>query len=181
MKTLIIDNTSTDKLHTQEFTGPVIDIVEKFTEYDVINYIDFEKISLDNYNKIILCGTALLDFKYLDDISIFEKLKNSSKPILGICAGAQILGKLFGADIVDSNEIGLIEISIKKNDIIFDEVDFNEVYSLHNSALKLHKKFEVLIENNNGVCECFKINNFYGVLFHPEVRNKKLIENFVNL
>jgi len=187
MKVLVIDLCREENsLHYKEFVQPVVDILNQanikneiiyFKKLDVINFEDY-----NNFNKIILCGVALKDFDYLDNLDKFEILKKVPCEILGICAGSQIIGKLFGYELKKGQEIGLIDLDVLKNDKIFEDVNLNEVYCLHNSYIDFNESnfvdVEILAKSKNFV-QAFKIRNFYGVLFHPEVRNKELIINFV--
>lgn len=191
-KILIIDLCNDENsLHFKEFVQPVIDILRKQcverskTNESVVkkNYEvqHFKKLNLmESFEKIILCGVALKDFEYQKNLEIFKILKDFQGDVLGICAGAQIIGQLFGGSLKEGQEIGLIDLNILKEDKIFNGVDLSEVYCLHNKCLDSLEEFEILATSRNYV-QVFKHNNFYGVLFHPEVRNKSLIKNFINL
>lgn len=178
MRTLIIDLCyEENSLHFKEFVQPVIDIVQK--DFEVIYFKKLNEINLNDFNKIILCGVALKDFEYNNHLKLFEVLKEFKGDVLGICAGAQIIGQLFGAKLKQGQEIGLIDLQVLKEDKIFDGVDLSEVYCLHNSCLENLDAFEILAKSKN-FAQVFKKERFYGVVFHPEVRNKKLIYNFIN-
>ncbi|KHO55266.1 MAG: GMP synthase family protein [archaeon GW2011_AR19] len=121
------------------------------------------------------------------------------KPILGICGGMQILSLIFGGVLVENKEIGQIKIQFEKKFLNF-EPSLKEVYLLHNYAV-INNEFEVFASSErlrgrekfklyNNPCEVgskefkipqaikHKIKPIYGVLFHPEVRNKELINYF---
>jgi len=187
MKTLVVDLCSQENsLHYKEFVQPVIDILEqKNIESQIIHFKKLDTIKLDNFNKIILCGVALKDFDYLDNLDKFEILKEFDGDVLGICAGSQIIGKLFGFELKKGQEIGLIDLQIIQNNKIFDNVNLSEVYCLHNSYIYFEEnnkiiEYKILAKSKDFV-QVFKIRNFYGVLFHPEVRNKEMIINFIEM
>jgi GMP synthase-like glutamine amidotransferase len=55
-----------------------------------------------------------------------------------------------------------------------------KVYSLHNYAIKPSDEFEVLAESSKCVQAIkHKQKDIYGVLFHPEVRNKEVVQRFI--
>jgi len=156
-------------------------------DFDVIHFTEINKLKsymLSDFDKVILCGVALKDFEYMNYLEKFEWLIDFSGDVLGICAGAQIIGKLFGCDFVAGQEIGLVDLKVLMEDSIFDEVDLSEVYCLHSQSILLNSRFDVLAKTSN-FSQVFKLKDdnrrVYGVLFHPEVRNKKIIENFIGL
>ena len=126
-----------------------------------------------------MCGVALKDFDYLNYLDKFNWIKSYSGHLLGICAGAQIIGKVFGEQLKKGQEIGLIKIKKIKQDKILDNVILNEVYALHNFYVDTPKNFELLLETKYP--QLFTTGKIYASLFHPEIRNKNIISNFINL
>lgn len=173
MRVLIVQ-ISKEKLHSEEFVRPIKQIVG---DCDVKSYLVID--SVDSYSHIIISGTALKDFEYLENLNKFDWVTEDKK-ILGICSGAQIIAKKFGVDLVENQEVGLQEIEKIKDDLILEDVELKEIYSLHNKSFELPEGFDVLLKNQKSI-QLIKKNNVYACLFHPEVRNKKLIKNFVKL
>lgn len=163
------------ELHKREFIKPITDLIEK--EFTVKHYTDLIKKDLDDAEKIILSGTPLKEFEYLDNMRA-NWLTSTTKPVLGICAGAQIITKTFGASLIEQTEMGLVEVTVRKEDKILPS-SINQVYSLHTKAFELPKEFDIILEST--VPQLVKKNNIYAALFHAEVRNKELITNFINL
>jgi anthranilate/para-aminobenzoate synthase component II len=181
MKKVLVLNVCKEKLHYYEFVKPIVDVLK-------INNVgffvkDLDKISkkdLENTSKIIICGTSLKDNSFLSDIKKFEWIINCEKPILGICAGMQIIGVLNGGKIKNKTEIGFYSEMFEKE--FLGLKDKQEVYHLHNNFIdfKKLKDFEIVCENENVVQAVkHKEKEIYGVLFHPEVRQKEMILNFV--
>lgn len=177
-KLLIIDMCfEKDSLHFDEFVLPIIDILKNKIDFDIIHFLDLNEKKLNNYSHIIMCGTALKDFEYLNHLNKFYWIKNYKGYLLGICAGAQVIGKLFNSKIEKGLEIGLINIEKVDEDKILKNVNLTEVYSLHNNYSTVPKNFKLLLQTKHP--QLFTNGKIYACLFHPEIRNKKLIENFI--
>jgi len=134
------------KLHDEEFVRPVTDLLDDFK---VVDYKKIKKEDLDKAKKVIICGTALKDNDYLENLDKFFWLKDFKKPVLGICAGMQIIGKILGKTLVKSKRIGV----------------FDGKYFLHSFMI-------------NGCKDKLKEDNFTGYLYHPEVLNKEVLISF---
>jgi len=167
-----------ETFHYYEFVKPIEDIIKK-TKLDFvsINYNDLKEELISKSEKIIICGTSLKDNSFLDNIQDFNWLKNYDKPVLGICGGMHILCLVFNGKLYKTQEIGLTYITFKEG--FFGMKNSEEVYELHN-FYTFSEKFVVIAESEK--CpQAIKHNHkpFYAVLFHPEVRNKNLIRNFI--
>lgn len=167
-----------ETFHYFEFVKPIEDILKRINvEFKLVSHKDVSEEILMDVTKIIICGTSLKDNSFLGDISDFFWIKNFDKPILGICGGMHILGLVFGGKLNKKQEIGLREIEFKKE--FFGVKGLTEVYELHNFCVSSD---EFIIYAKSKYCpQVIKHKNkpCYGVLFHPEVRNKKIIENFI--
>lgn len=169
-----------EKLHHLEFVRPIEEIVKSsgkkfFTQhYSKVNVKDLMRAE-----KIIICGTALKDFEYDREMMAFSWLRGFEKPVLGICAGMQILVKIFDGNITDKKEIGLIKVKFEK-DFLGIEKGETEVYALHKSGIhNLGENFEVYGKSKNQIQAIkMKDKEFYGVMFHPEARNREIVKQF---
>jgi GMP synthase (glutamine-hydrolysing) len=166
--------------HYFEFIKPIEDILLKNNiKFESINYNDLSKDKINKSDKIIISGTSLKDNGFIDEILKFNWLNDINKPILGICGGMHLLGLVFNGELKKQQEIGLTNIEIKKE--FLGIIGNLEVYELHN-YYAISDEFEVFGESKNcPQAVKHKKNPFYGVLFHPEVRNKELIVNFVKI
>jgi len=180
MKNVLLINVCREKLHYYEFVKPIEDIlIKEGISFETKFYKDLNIASLKNKSSVIICGTALKDFEYEKSIHYFEWVNSFDKPVLGICAGMQIIGLIFGGKIKNKTEIGYFNEDFKKD--FFGLRGTKEVYHLHNAFVdfKKLKEFDIFSEGNY-VVQAIKHKNkyIYGVLFHPEVRQKELIRNF---
>ena len=168
------------KMHNLEFVKPIRDILKKnYIKYITIFYKEVNKKILLDVDKVIISGTSLFDNDFAKNSSYFHWIKKFKKPILGICGGFQILGLIYNGNRIKSKKIGLSKIKFYKEFLGLEgEI---EVYELHNYSI--HSNDYEIYAISDKCPEAIKHKNlpFYGVLFHPEVRNKDMIINFTNL
>jgi len=184
---VLIINVCKERLHYFEFVKPVERIVRLCKKgFFVRGYMDVSKEDIDKAGRIIICGTSLMDSEYLNSIKRFKWLGWVQKPVLGICAGMQIICKNFGCKLVKKCEIGLKRIYFKQH--FFGMSRWQEVYLLYNLSVKndnaLEKNFDIFSKSKKGdivYAIKHKTKELYGVLFHPEVRHEEMIINFINL
>ena len=177
---ILIIKTPNRKLHDFEFVKPIEDVLKRNDfKFKSVHYSRLNKDLLKVTDKIIISGTSLKDNAFLDVINEFNWIKEFEKPILGICGGMHILGLVFNGEIKKSQEIGLTEIIFKKDFLGFHGEHL--VYELHNLNVESNEFNIVAVSENCIQAIKHKKKPFYGVQFHPEVRNKSLIENFANL
>ena len=175
---ILIVSLCKEKMHELEFVRPIEKIVSSTgNEVVVCGYDKIKNSDLKNASGVILSGTSLDDFEYLENAKNFLWLKNFKKPVLGICAGMQAIGLVFGGRLVDDKYIGLSEINFKETFLGLNGK--NKVYFLHNKSIMLPEGFAQFDNGNFPMAFKHKTKKIYGVLFHPEVLNEKLIENFV--
>jgi len=142
---ILVISVCKEKLSELEFVAPVAALV---TDPVVKHYKEITEEDLTKADKVIICGTALKDFDYLENLNKFGWIKAFKKPVLGICAGFQIIAVSLGKELVDELSIGQKEKS----------------YYLHSKTIKGK--------------ETIKENNLTGYIFHPEVLNEELIKGF---
>jgi imidazoleglycerol phosphate synthase glutamine amidotransferase subunit HisH len=138
---ILVVKVNEHKLHDDEFVKPLTDLLDDF------RVVDYNNVELEGVDKVIICGTALKDNKYLE--GDFSWLKDCKIPVLGICAGMQIIGKVLGHELIKDKRIGV----------------FDNKYYLHS--------FRV-----DGFGDSLEKDNFKGLLFHPEVLGKEIIKEF---
>ncbi len=145
-----------------------------------------------NIKGIILSGGPLNVYQ-LDKNLFDKKILKLGIPILGICFGHQILSKFNGGKVKQSKhrEFGLATIYKKHYSQLIKDF-FNKknkkVWMSHaDQVSRLPKSFRVIASSENSkfaIVES-KIENFFGVQFHPEVTHtengKKIISNFIFL
>ena len=175
---ILIIKTNKEHLHDNEFVKPIEKILRKDNlEFSTKYYLDVCDEDLTKANKVIISGTSLQDNDFLEHLNFFDWIKTYKKPLLGICAGMQIISLIFGARKKTEKEIGFYRENFTKDFLSLKGE--HEVYHLHNNYCTLPKDFESYTDSKIPQAIKHKTKKIYGVLFHPEVRNEKLVINFV--
>jgi|APSaa5957512622_1039677.scaffolds.fasta_scaffold182025_1 anthranilate/para-aminobenzoate synthase component II len=177
---ILIINICKEKLHYSEFVKPVKDIVISVGRRCFVrNYLDLNEDDLKKASKVIICGTSLFDNEFIKNFHKFDWLHDFEGDVLGICSGMQIIGLVFGGVLKFGTEIGFYKERFRKEFLsLNDEV---EVYHLHNNYVDFNHLGEFEVFDNGKISQAVKHKNkdIYGVLFHPEVRQNGMIEEFV--
>jgi GMP synthase-like glutamine amidotransferase len=177
---LVVDMNSTH-LGFSEFVLPLCSVVNPIEECEAVHYSKVvAATNVDDYQKVILSGTALKDTDYLNTIEPFEWIRKCNIPILGICAGMQALGLLFNSFLIPCEEIGMKDIATIGENPLFSS-SFKG-YELHKYGIDPSENFEIVAKSRKCIQGIkHKEKEIFGVLFHPEVRNKEVIERFALL
>jgi GMP synthase-like glutamine amidotransferase len=171
MKILII-STCKDKLSELEFVRPIERLVGDCT---VKRYDDVKPNDVATADKIIITGTALKDFDYLS--ADWGWLKTTDKPVLGICAGMQVIAQAHGVPLQDVVAIGPQKVIVERENKLA-KGEF-ESYFLHTKTGT--GSFLTLATSNGKPCIIkHPEKELYGCIFHPEVMNEGIIRNFLS-
>ncbi|NYT05505.1 MAG: glutamine amidotransferase [Methanomicrobiales archaeon] len=167
-------------LSRYEFVDPIARIVAG-AGYGVtiVHYSEIRK-PMPDADAVILCGTALADNAFLADPDVFSWITACSCPVLGICAGMQAIVRCFGGTITERCEIGMTDIRVTAADPLLGTPRTFSAYELHGFAVGSPGVLTVCAES---ACCIQAVRHpsrpVYGVMFHPEVRNEWVVEDFV--
>ena len=110
-------------------------------------------------------------------------------PILGICYGLQLMGKMLGGEVKSSDrrEYGRGTLKIERKGTLFSGLPAKlSVWNSHGDSLaKLPKGFRILAKTENSSFAAIEDpkRKFYGLQFHPEVehseKGSEIILNFL--
>jgi len=130
-------------------------------------------------------GEASSAMKYLKEKKLDKVIKELKQPVLGICLGMQLLCRF--SEEGNTNCLGIIPVEVKKfnislkipqigwntiyqlNDKVFTKIPENSyVYYVHSYYVPINDF--TIAKTNYGIeySAAIKMNNFYGVQFHPE-------------
>jgi GMP synthase-like glutamine amidotransferase len=144
----------------------------------VKHYLNVRKDDVDNCDGVILSGTPLKDNITLHQSDKFQWIKTWAKPILGICAGMQTIGIVFGSRLEKCLGVGMAQITTLTENPLFSSVF--KAYTLHSFSVLPSEEFQVLAESAQCVQAIkHRQRDVYGVLFHPEVRNQEILQRFI--
>lgn len=121
--------------------------------------------------------------------SFDKKILSLGIPILGICYGMQLVGKLAGGNIIKSGkrEYGHTVVNFKRTNPLFKGITAKSVVwmSHRDKVGRLPAGFKAIAKSENTKCASFyhSVKNIYGVQFHPEVvhtgQGNKILKNFL--
>jgi len=170
-----------ESLGRDEFVNPVARIVERCGHtWKYQHYASMQDHEWTHASGIIICGTALKDNGFLEHLEHFSWLRDCEIPVLGICAGMQVLCMIFGGSIIPGCEIGMTDVKVTSPHPFMPKSSSFKAYQLHSHSCLPPPGWERLAES----AMCIQAvrdpkRPFFGVMFHPEVRNDRVIEVFL--
>jgi len=187
MKILLIDNYDSFTFNLYHYLSSLkvnVDVIrnDKVTDKQVIK---------NKYDRIVISPGPGNPNQSGNCIKIVKSLYKKI-PILGVCLGHQIIGRVFGSkiilakklmhgktSIIESNKIGIL-----KN--LPSKFIATRYHSLIIDKKTLSKELEITAETKDGIIMGVKhkIYNIHGVQFHPEsiktILGIKILKNFIN-
>lgn len=176
MHVLLIDNHSR---HIQ-------DIIDELENVTVTSVEELGKSQ--SYDAVILSGGSKIPVlygkeEYRDEI---ELIQETTKPVLGICLGCELIAYAFGATLAEHKEKvrGNVEIDISPSSLTQGVPSKVRVAEAHRWYIQNPNKLEVI--GSSDWPEIIKVpgKNIWGVQFHPEVSGKHgitVLKNFLKI
>jgi len=171
------------------------------TDYIITNKSD----EIKSAEKIIFpgVGEASSAMKKLDDNRIIEDIRNTNKPLLGICLGMQLLAtfseerstkcldiinsiiKKYDTSKVKVPHMGWNKVELQNKNKLFNRVKSGEYFYFANSYYFPISEYTIASTNYDIMfSSSINKNNFYRVQFHPEKSGEaglQIIRNFIEL
>lgn len=172
----------------REFTDPVVSILEEAgVNSCVVEYMEIPVLTGSDFSGVILSGSPCGDDIVEHHQPWFQWVKTCEIPVLGFCAGHHIIGKMYGSDLLRSVEIEIGDFDIildRPGDPLFRGFDRRvKVCQNHHDSITLPPGFILLAHSDVCKVEAMKHPDraIYTTQFHPEILNKNMILNFVEL
>ena len=187
MKILLIDNYDSFTFNLYHYLSSLK------TKVDVIrnDKITSKEILKNKYDKIVISpgpGNPNQSGNCLDILNTLYK----EIPFLGVCLGHQIIGQVFGSNIIQANKLmhgKTSTIKSKKIGILKNlpaKFEATRYHSLIVDKKTLSDQLEITAETKDGIIMgiMHKKYNIHGVQFHPEsiktIIGIKILKNFIN-
>jgi GMP synthase - Glutamine amidotransferase domain len=170
-------------LSRDEYVGPVARIVAaagyKWREE---HFLKISRETIAGADGIILCGTALKDNAFAEHVQDLAWLRTAACPVLGICAGAEVLCLAYGGRLVPACGIGMTEVRVAEADPLLGGPRTFSAYEVHTFACEPPAGWTITAVSETCV-QAFRHPDrpVYGLMFHPEVRNDAVVERFCKL
>jgi len=184
MKILLVNNAEREIIEFVWRIEQMLDAAQIGT--DTISYLEAATVKADRYDGVILSGSPRGDDIVDHHLPYFKWLKAYRKPVLGICAGHHLIGKLYGADLLRSvePEDGDFPVHIDVSDPLFAGLGRTFVTrQMHNDSITLPQGFVLLAHADLCGVEAMvhREKPLYSTQFHPEYRNPSIILNFADI
>ena len=187
MKIILIDNYDSftfNLYHYASSLGVTVDVIRN-------DEITHKQIIKNKYDKVIISPGPGNPNQSGNCIKIVKALYKKI-PILGVCLGHQIIGQVFGSNIIQANKLmhgKTSTIKSKKKGILKNlpsKFKATRYHSLIVDKKTLSDQLEVTAETKDGIIMgiMHKKYNIHGVQFHPEsiktIIGIKILKNFIN-
>ena len=185
--------------------GNLKSVANALNDFNANYFITDDSKELESAEKIIFpgVGEAASAIAKLKDKEIFDTIKNTTKPLLGICLGMQLLAtfseerntkcldvistvvKQFDSNMVKVPHMGWNKVEYMTQNRLFNNVESGEHFYFANSFYVPITEFTIA-STNYEIAFSAAVNkgNFYGVQFHPEKSGEtglKILKNFIEL
>ncbi|XKT75449.1 MAG: type 1 glutamine amidotransferase [Patescibacteria group bacterium UBA2103] len=165
MKVFLVDNGTT-----------LLEKLQKLIpgEEEVVCFDSFDSAAAQDADLVVLSGSSIgplygNEDKYKEEI---EFIKNTDKPIFGICFGCELIVHAFGGTLkkLDEHEHGEVLVSVVDNKELFCGKDSFTAFENHRWGIDvLPEGFSTLAESEHGPEVIVdRKRNMYGIQYHPE-------------
>jgi len=166
------------------------EMVDEIMDFKTVGINDFSTDQLQDIKGVVISGAPILITEVNTDhyVEKMNWIKTSSKPVLGICFGHQIIGLTFGAmasKMKEDRDWQTIE--VYENCPLFNQLPTEiKMMEDHCETISIPPGFQLVASSDACINECMrhKEKPIFGVQFHPEVsgnHGRVLMENFLKL
>ncbi|MFH0970852.1 MAG: gamma-glutamyl-gamma-aminobutyrate hydrolase family protein [Candidatus Diapherotrites archaeon] len=175
-----------DILSRREFVWPIQRSVGFPTQ--VVSLSKLAPRNAKNVDAIIFSGCPLADNHFTQYAKKLSWLHKTNVPLLGICAGHELLSLVFGGKLssLKTPSIGMMRVRLVKNSFSWfgrgkKEGNVFSFYHLNESKVSLPKGFNRIgcSDQNPNEIMVHSTKKIMGFQFHPEFFHGELIHEFV--
>lgn len=184
MKLLIVDNGSQYLDYLKQLVKIHETVIKKYSTITDSDINEYDLTILSGGHTIPVIGH---EQEFAQELKL---IKQSAKPILGICLGFELIAHAFDATLkkLSTKEHIILNIKPLASDSIFSNLSNLEVYESHRWVVsKSGNKLLALASSKDGI-EIIKhpIHLIYGFQFHPEMfidvtQGDELFANFIKI
>jgi GMP synthase (glutamine-hydrolysing) len=186
MSTLIINSAEPDE---RRFVEPIERFLEnQGTAFETRGWRDFLEVKiLEMHESVIISASPMGDnANFNERIMAFQWVKKAAMPVMGICAGHQFIGHVFGAKLIRDRESekGNIPVTIVEDDPVFEGLGpMIETEQQHHDSITLPENFRLLASSDQCLVQAIRHAEkpIYGFQWHVEISNLAIIGNFIRL
>lgn len=184
---LVVDCSDHDDLLTRrQFVWPI----QRNTHYasSSIHLSQFNQSSLKGFDAVIFSGCTLKDNEFVKRAKKLTWLKKTTIPMLGICAGHELLGLIFGGKLKKLSQpvIGIEFVTLHEKELGWlgnekDRTDRIPAYHLNGNEVTLPAGF-VCVGHSSQIRNEIMMNidkRIMGFQFHPEYQFGGLVHSFL--
>ena len=181
MQILIINSAP----RTGEFVDPIIKtLTESGIESELLGYDNIPE-NLDPYSGIIISASPMGDDIVYKHQPYFQWIRECHKPILGSCHGHQLIGVMYGADLIrdKQREDGEHLVNIEEDTPLFRGYEGSfKVEQHHKNSIILPDEFRLLASSPRCRVQAMvhQTQPIYTAQFHIE-NDPKILLNFAEI
>lgn len=185
--------------------GNLKSVANALSDLNVEFFITANTEEINKAEKIIFpgVGEAASAMSKLKEKDIVDAIKETSKPLLGICLGMQLLAtfseerntkcldvistvvKRFDSEQIKVPHMGWNRVEYINRNILFSHIESGDYFYFANSYYLPISEYTIADTTyGSPFCSAINKNNFYGVQFHPEKSGKtgiRVLNNFIEL
>ena len=185
--------------------GNLKSVANALDDFEIQYIVTNKSEEINSAEKIIFpgVGEAASAMSKIEEQNIVESIKFTTKPLLGICLGMQLMAtfseerntkcldiiktvvKQFDSEKVKVPHMGWNQVEYKNQNKLFANVERGENFYFANSFYVPITEYTIASTNYEiNFSAAINKNNFYGVQFHPEKSGKaglQILKNFIEL
>ncbi len=187
MKKILIINSAEPEV--KSFTDPIAEELEgSAVRLELREWRELRGLNeIDPCDAVIISASPRGDNANFEErIQSFQWLKNTEIPVLGICAGHQFIGSVFGSELIreKEKEVGRHMVRVLSRDPVFE--GFSNCLAAeqqHHDSITLPEKFVLLASSDRCRVQAIRHKErlIYGFQWHVEVSSRKLLSNYAAL